>query len=327
MGTIERPLSSVTAPDSHPKRLALPVIAILAAVAIGIFVINYAALQSPMDDVLQSDERNRGIQVRVHYKNYVDSDTLIYDLREVGAKRSPADVFRVLLQFAARMKEKHFERVVLAYGGNDRFVLRGNYFKTLGTEYGKQNPIYTMRTFPQNVLTADGLAAFPQHEGGWLVVMTKQMQEFNEFHRRWYAADVVADDATAIGDDDITNDEAMEEEAPESKEVSPETSVPSHLIVDNPDLEVVSIDSKVTESNDSWSKHAWVLIVKNRSMEAKRFDATIQWTDESSFIIDEDVAYNLEISPMTEETFMGYDLITADAAKNVSQITAKIRNR
>jgi len=32
-----------------------------------------------------------------------------------------------------------------------KFVLEGDYFQTLGKEYGTQNPVYTMRTFPEKL--------------------------------------------------------------------------------------------------------------------------------------------------------------------------------
>ena len=60
----------------------------------------------------------------------------------------------------------------------------------LGQEYEKQNPVYTMRTFPENVYGVDGTQAFGSWTGGLLGVLGKQMGDFSELHKQWYIADL-----------------------------------------------------------------------------------------------------------------------------------------
>jgi hypothetical protein len=150
---------------------------------------NYANLQSEMDRVIQGDNRNSGVQVSVHYGNYVDSSILIYDLEGISSN-SMADVFRVFLQFASAIKNKRFTTVELAFKEQTKFKLDGAYFQKLGEEYSYQNPIYTMRTFPENLLNSDGSRAYSQWEGGWLGVTEKQMEDFTDFHKKWYLNDL-----------------------------------------------------------------------------------------------------------------------------------------
>ena len=66
-----------------------------------------------------------------------------------------------------------------------------HYFRELGKEYDFQNPIYTARTFPENVYTLDGEKAFPSWTGGLIGVMGKQMEDFAEFHKQWYINDLI----------------------------------------------------------------------------------------------------------------------------------------
>jgi hypothetical protein len=47
-----------------------------------------------------------------------------------------------------------------------------------------------MRTFSENLVTPDGQRAFPVWTGGLLGVLQKQMEDFNEFHQRWYIRDL-----------------------------------------------------------------------------------------------------------------------------------------
>ncbi len=168
----------------------LGTLGVLAAALVMVFGINYFTLQSPMSEVLDADSRNKGITVSVHFGKYINPSELVFDLRDISGSSSPADVSRVLLQYAEALKAKEFERVVLAYRGTQKFQLKGSYFRTLGREYGTQNPVYTMRTFSENVYELDGTAAFGTWTGGLLGVVGKQMEDFNEFHKRWYLADM-----------------------------------------------------------------------------------------------------------------------------------------
>ena len=61
----------------------------------------------------------------------------------------------------------------------------------MGEEYGWQNPIYTMRTFPEKLYTPNGLNAFSSWEGGMLGVTTKQVEDFNRLCDEWYFNDMI----------------------------------------------------------------------------------------------------------------------------------------
>lgn len=143
-----------------------------------------------MSVVLDSDPRNKGIAVSIHFGKYINPSELVFDLRDVSGSNSPADVSRVLLQYAETLKAKEFGRIILAYRGTHKFQLKGSYFRTLGEEYRTQNPVYTMRTFPENVYELDGTAAFGKWTGGLLGVFGKQVEDFSELHKRWYLVDM-----------------------------------------------------------------------------------------------------------------------------------------
>lgn len=155
-----------------------------------VLLLNYVFLHKPLSEVVEADSRNEGINVSARYAHYVYPSTLVLDIKSVSGSKSVADVFRVLLQYAERISEKQFDRVELALKGETKFYLSGEYFQKLGEEYGAQNTIYTMRTFPENVYDLDGQRAFSRWSGGLLGVVAKQMEDFEEFHRRWYIEDV-----------------------------------------------------------------------------------------------------------------------------------------
>jgi len=155
-----------------------------------IFSFNYFTLGKPLSEVLQSETRNSGIELRSHYKYYVQPSLLVVDVNTISGEKSAADVFRVFLQYAAKLKEKSFESVLLQSKGVTKFIIQGDYFKELGNEYGEQNPVYTMRTFTEHVYSPDGTKAFSTWSGGLLGVLKQQMEDFGEFHKKWYVEDM-----------------------------------------------------------------------------------------------------------------------------------------
>ncbi|MFC1601437.1 hypothetical protein ACFL34_03725 [Candidatus Sumerlaeota bacterium] len=165
-------------------------ILISVAVFLAIYLANYVTLQRPLSNVINSDPRNEGIILSAHYGYYVYPSELVIDVKDVRADRSASDMFRVLVQYAKELETRSFEWVKLASKGKTKFLLKGRYFNILGEEYGTQNPVYTIRTFPENVYSPDGLRAFDSWTGGVIGVMGKQMEDFIEFHKQWYIEDM-----------------------------------------------------------------------------------------------------------------------------------------
>lgn len=157
---------------------------------LAILWVNYASLQRPLKEVLSSDERNQGIEASVHYGNWVRPRVLTFNLLRLTGDNSRADVFRVFLQYAHKVRGRRFDVVELAFRGRTKFLLPGSAFGIMGEEYEWQNPLHTMRTFPEKLENPDGTRAFPEWTGGLLGVLAKQMEDFEEFHDRWYVSEL-----------------------------------------------------------------------------------------------------------------------------------------
>lgn len=172
------------------KAHVILLLAIPLAGAGGLTAHNYFSLQSPLDAQVAADARNSGVSVWCHYRHFLPGGHLVFDLRDVRPDKSPADVFRLVLLYAHAMKDHSFGRVWLQHRGADRFFLDGDYFQVIGREFSTQNPVYTMRTFPEHLRRPDGSQAFDQWSGGLLGVVGKQMEDFTRFHREWYIDDL-----------------------------------------------------------------------------------------------------------------------------------------
>jgi len=90
------------------------------------------------------------------------------------------------------------------------------------------------------------------------------------------------------------------------------------------DWEIVSVDSRVTESNSTWWKYAWKLTLRNKGATAHAFRATIEFQDKDGFIIDTDTSDMIVVQPNAEETATGYALIRVPGASSVARTLAKV---
>ncbi len=88
--------------------------------------------------------------------------------------------------------------------------------------------------------------------------------------------------------------------------------------------EIVSIDSRVTESNDTWSKYAWKLTMRNKGATPRAFRATIEFQDKDGFIIDTDSSDTFVVPANADDTATGYALIRPPGAHNVARTVAKV---
>jgi hypothetical protein len=184
-----------TAPDAiPPKRRPLALLwlsvagAVIIAALMGVWALNYFAADRPLQRVLTADQRNHAVKASAHWGSWLNPDTLVFNVTDVsGASRM--DVFRVFLQYADEVQNKHYSRVILAAKGTAKFEIDGVYFQGLGKEYSSQNPVYTIRTFPAHVVTMDGARPFHEYEGGIFAVLTAEMDQFTKFSDEWYLND------------------------------------------------------------------------------------------------------------------------------------------
>lgn len=121
-----------------------------------------------------------------YYHFGVVPDSIVFDLRDVGWDATPAGVIGGFFQFAEEMKEREFREVRLAYQGRTKFILEGHHFKQIGRENSYQNPVYSLRTFPEKLTRPDGGKAFSTWTGGMLGVLGAQMDDANQLARDWF---------------------------------------------------------------------------------------------------------------------------------------------
>lgn len=104
------------------------------------------------------------------------------------------------------------------------------------------------------------------------------------------------------------------------------TTSPSEEDFDNARVfEIVSIDTRLVEANDTWSKIAWKLVLKNLTDTKIAFHTNIEFLDKDGFLVDDTFAPNLLISARNEQSFTGTTLIDAPLIGNVASIQAKVK--
>jgi hypothetical protein len=165
--------------------------AALVAAALGVVGWNYFGVMHPIAARLAQDSRNEKVTLWGYHRFGLEPGTLVIDLRGMTDEAAMADVLRALLQSAEAQKTHRYGKVLLAFRGTPKFQLEGAYFQRLGEEFDTQNPVYTMRTMPENVFKMDGAPAYGTWTGGMLGVLGKQMEDFNKFSRDWYLDDAL----------------------------------------------------------------------------------------------------------------------------------------
>lgn len=165
-------------------------VVVIAAGALALAGWNYFGAHRPVSERLEKDERNEKVSVWAYHQYGVIPSVLVIDLRRVDPNAATLDVMRALFQSAESHKAKTFKKVVLAYRGSPKFYLDGAYYEKLGKEFREQNPVYTIRTFPENVRKLDGTPAYGTWTGGMLGVLSKQMEDVNQFARDWFIGDL-----------------------------------------------------------------------------------------------------------------------------------------
>ncbi|MCY0146974.1 hypothetical protein OEG84_04385 [Hoeflea sp. G2-23] len=144
----------------------------------------------PAYSAIAKDPRNSAVLMVPYLRAGLDPSTLVIDIWRLTPTTSMADVDRILLDVAAGLKGRSFSKVYLAYRGAARLSFDGRYFRTLGEERDWQNPVYTIRTMPENARKMDGTRAFSSWTGGMLGVVNAQMKDHQQMHRIWYFDDI-----------------------------------------------------------------------------------------------------------------------------------------
>jgi len=155
-----------------------------------VLLLNYVLLSVPANSALNKDARNVGLHTWIHYEYFINPSTLVIDLRDVDSDKSTVDVFRALFQVAEEFEGRNFSKVYLSSKGTKKFYIQGAYFAELGSSYSYQNPMYLLRTFPENTYSTNGTKAFSTWTGGVLGVLGKQMDDVNELAQNWFIEDL-----------------------------------------------------------------------------------------------------------------------------------------
>lgn len=161
--------------------------------AISLMCASFAAcseqLKNEKKSVISNDARNENVD----FDLVQSGKNLRYCVNDLSGEGSAMDVFRILLQTADLLKERDFEEVELCFRRETRFLLGGDDFKVMGNEFGEQNPMYTIRTFPEKLSLVDGERAYEEHRGGVLYLMRVQMADFQDMNKKWFMNDLVSE--------------------------------------------------------------------------------------------------------------------------------------
>lgn len=161
----------------------------IAAILLGLLVligVNHLRVNA------EAQKAVRTAEVMAYYRWGVTPNVIVFDIHDLEPTASAASVIGDLIRFAGRMRDREFDAVHLAWRGETRFILPGRDFSRIGREVDFQNPVYTVRTLPEQLLTPAGVPAFSQWTGGVLGVLGRQMDDVNTMAAHWFINDAIA---------------------------------------------------------------------------------------------------------------------------------------
>ncbi len=112
-----------------------------------------------------------------------------------------------------------------------------------------------------------------------------------------------------------------------SSSQSSSTVAPSLPAPMTQDWHVVSIDGRITESDETQTRYAWKLIIRNDSTEPAVFDGKVEFQDADGFIVETDSDWDMQVPAESDATFTGYALMSTQDAHKVTQTVAKISKK
>lgn len=147
-----------------------------------------ATVAIPVMSALSDEE---GATTVAYRRWLVSPNQIVFDVWSVSGSQSMADMDRRLFKAAEGLQSRSYDSVVLAYHGKAKLLMDGPYFQEIGATRQTQNPVYTMRTMQERLSNPDGTPAFETWTGGWLGVLGQQLEDHNEFHKRWWVNDAI----------------------------------------------------------------------------------------------------------------------------------------
>lgn len=167
------------------KRTIIICTLLLAVCIAGIAIYNYTALAMPVGDKLHADPGTRYMHIKVHYKHYVQTGTLVFDMISPGPTGTEADVFKALMLTARALKNEHFSTVELCYKGELKFTCKGSFFRDMGADY-IADPLYMARFFPEQLYYPNGQPAYYHRQAGTTAqVQHDQLRDFTDCCNKW----------------------------------------------------------------------------------------------------------------------------------------------
>lgn len=92
-------------------------------------------------------------------------------------------------------------------------------------------------------------------------------------------------------------------------------------------LNILGVDSKVTEKNNSWWRYSWRLTVYNNSDRPRAFRAKLKFLDSEGFVLDDRSTASLSLEANETRTFTDYVLVRMPGAASVRETRAQLLAR
>jgi hypothetical protein len=126
-----------------------------------------------------------GFIVQVDRVGWFGNEAILFNITGHKDEARRVDAIHALIGAAEVLKDEDFETMYLAHKGEVRFHLGGNYVRTTGRTRARQNVIYTITKFPQQLMKPSGGPAYSRVTGGFLGVLQAETSQLNSALDHW----------------------------------------------------------------------------------------------------------------------------------------------
>jgi hypothetical protein len=142
---------------------------------VGLFVLNYLALQRPLSKVVLQDARNQGVRATAYYDSYYQLSTVVFDVRGIGQPAGAAGVIRAFVAFAHELQGRDIDEVIISYRGNRKLKMDGSDFLSLGALIGNTTPKQLLWELSHDLRYMNGKQVIANLPGNYAALLQKSL--------------------------------------------------------------------------------------------------------------------------------------------------------
>ncbi len=152
----------------------------------------HSNIRRPLEEIREKEEKFKEISAEASYGGFMQTGTLVFNLKKIDRPDELTPLY-FFFEYARALNRQKFDRVLIQYRGNTKYLLDGVNFTRVGTQIQVHEPAQVALEFPPLLKNLDGNQVFEEPFGDPQWVSQKQVNNLRDVILQWYAQDWVAE--------------------------------------------------------------------------------------------------------------------------------------